>query len=94
MGTLFERLRAFLSRQPFRVWQGVQEWNNTPGSDVVWAWFADFCDIYAATDSLDPIEMARAEGRREAFFALYDMGTANGKDILEIQRAALGESGE
>lgn len=90
-GTLFERFRAYLGKYPHDVWRGVQEWQHTPNSKLVFAWFADVCGVYEATDSLDPIEIARAEGRREAFFALWDLCNAHGMDILEIQRQALGE---
>lgn len=92
--TLVERLKAYLQGHPFEVYRGLQEWNATPRSALVWAWFAQECDVYEAVDSLDPIALARAEGRREAFHMLRDLATADGRDILEIQRAALREGGE
>ena len=46
------------------------------------------------SDETDSLELARAEGRREAFFAMYDLGTMEGEDVFAIQERALTEGGE
>ena len=87
-GTLLERIRSIFTKRPFDVWRGVQQWTETPHAPLVWAWFADFCGVYETADTSDPVELARAEGRREAFFALYDLSTMRRDDLLELQKRA------
>jgi len=88
---LIERFQAWLQGHPYVVWRALQAWRDTPDNDRVWAWFAEHCGVYEVTETLDPIEMAKAEGMREAFFALWDMANADGRSILDLQRAALRE---
>ena len=93
-GTLIERGKSYLSRKPYNAWRGVQEWKRTPNSAAAWAFFADFCGVFEVSDETDSLELARAEGRREAFFAMYDLGTMEGEDVFAIQERALTEGGE
>lgn len=93
-GTLTERLQAYFAGHPFEVWRGVQQWRQTPHASLVWAWFADWCGVYETPDTNDPIELARSEGRREAFFALWDLAGMDRNDVLEVQDRALRIGGD
>ena len=91
---MIERVRFYLARKPYDAWRGVQEWKRTPNQAAAWAFFADFCGVFEVSEATDPLELARAEGRREAFFALYDLGTMEGEDVFAIQQNALSQGGE
>lgn len=91
---MIERLQAWLRGHPFEVQRALRHWQNTPDADRAWAWYAEHCGVYEVIETLDPIEMAKAEGRRDAFFALWDLANAEQRGVLEIQRAALREGGD
>lgn len=91
---MIERLKSYLQGHPFEVQKAVRAWRSTPNADLGWAWFAEHCGVYEVLDTLDPVEMAKAEGRRDAFFALWDLVNADQGAVLELQRRALREGGD
>ena len=92
--TRIERLRAWFNRRPADPYRAVRAWKDHPLGDVGFAWFADQCGVYETEESLDPIALAKAEGMRTAFFLLWDMASADGDSVLELQQRALREGGE
>lgn len=89
-GPSIERMKAALEGRSDVVKRGVEQWCDAPHSDAVWAFLADFCDVFEAVD--DGFE--RAEGRREVFHALRDLANMDMKDLIERQERALRIMGE
>jgi len=87
--TLIERFKSRLARRPHDVWRVLQSMDAVPNSTMFWAWFADACGVFEASDTSDPVEMARADGMRSAFFLLFDMKGADGRELLDLQAKAL-----
>lgn len=87
-------MRAFFKRRPAEPWQAVRAWYDHPKGEIGFAWFADQCGVYDVDDTNDPIAMAKADGMRTAFFLLWDLASADGKSVMELQRRAAREGGE
>lgn len=92
--TLIERMRVFFSRRPTEPWQAVRAWYDHPKGDIGFAWFADQCGVYEAEETLDPIALAKAEGMRTAFFLLWDLASADGDSVMQLQQRVTREGGE
>jgi len=89
-----EGLKRLFERRPHDVWRAVKAWDDTPNATTAWAWFAEFCGVWEVEDLNNPLALARAEGRREAFFALWDLVSTRGDAVLELQKRASREGGE
>jgi len=89
--TRIERLRAAQESAPADVWRAVKAWDDAPNATTAWAWFADQCGVYEADATNDPLALATANGMRAAFFLLWDMASADGDSVLDLQRQATRE---
>ena len=59
--------------------------SETEHGRFVLSWIADACHATESIASNDPIEMAKAEGRRQVWLAIQDVLRLTEKDIRDMQ---------